>query len=205
MTATVPTQRRTRPPTGLPSWPILLMAGVPKAGKTFASAEATASDLIGNTYWISVGENDPDEYGLIPGARFEIVEHTGTWRDILAAIEWVNAQPQVGDQPNLLVIDSVSRIWELLSAMAQQEANARRDRKMQGRQSQGADEAQIHSDLWNKAADRHGDLFELLRAHHGPVILTALMDEITVFENDKPTKEKKIGRASCRERVSSPV
>ena len=185
-------ERRTRKPTGLPSWPILLLAGIPKSGKSYASAEATASDLIGNTYWISVGESDPDEYGLIPGARFEIVDHDGTYRDILAAINWASHQPTVDGKPNLIVVDSVTRVWELISAMAQREANARRDRKSNGRQAQVDDEAQIHSDLWNKAADRWGQMVELLREHNkrGPVIVTALLDEITVFENDKPTKEK---------------
>ena len=68
---------KTRKPTGLPAWPILLIAGVEKAGKTYAAAAASSSDLIGRTLWVSIGEDDPDEYGAIPGARFEIIRDLG--------------------------------------------------------------------------------------------------------------------------------
>lgn len=68
----------TRKPTGLPSWPILLIAGVPKAGKSYACAAASASPLVGRTLWVPVGEDDPDELGGIPGADFDIVQHDGT-------------------------------------------------------------------------------------------------------------------------------
>ncbi len=182
-------QRTTRRLTGLPSWPILLIAGVPKAGKTWSAAEASASDLIGAAYWITVGENDPDEYAPITGTNFDVVSHDGSFEDIIGAIRWASAQPQVDGKPTLIVIDSISRVWEILSARAQDEANARRDRKL-GKASASDEEAVINSDLWNRAADRHGDLFDAIRDHRGPVILTALMDEVTVFENDKPTKNK---------------
>lgn len=70
---------KTRQPTGKPSWPILLLAGREKAGKSWAAVAASASDLIGRTLYIGIGEDDPDEYALIPGASFEIVEHDGTY------------------------------------------------------------------------------------------------------------------------------
>ena len=78
-----------RKPTGLPAWPVLLLAGVEKSGKTYAAAQASASDMIGHTYWIGFGEQDPDEYGQI--GQFDIVEHDGTYRDLLRAIDDVKA------------------------------------------------------------------------------------------------------------------
>lgn len=69
---------QTRKPTGKPSWPLLLAAGGEGTGKSYLAAEASASDLIGKTYWLGYGEQDPDDYGNIPGADFDIVEHDGT-------------------------------------------------------------------------------------------------------------------------------
>ena len=56
------TELRTRRPSGKPSWPIVLIAGAEKAGKSWACAAASGSDLIGRTLWIGLGEDDPDEY-----------------------------------------------------------------------------------------------------------------------------------------------
>lgn len=190
-----PTTFTTRRPTGRPSWPILLLAGAEKAGKSWACAEASGSDLIGRTLWIGVGEDDPDEYGNVPGARFEIVEHDGTYRQILAAIEWAAAQDPLDGRPNLLVVDSMTRLWDLLSDMAQDQANARARRKQQtpnSRQAAATDdvEADIHMDLWNVAKGRWANVIDALRAHQGPALLTARLEEVTVMDRGKPTQER---------------
>jgi hypothetical protein len=179
--------RTTRRPTGLPSWPILLLAGAEKAGKSYSAAQATSSDLIGRTLWVGIGEDDPDEYGNIPGADFEIVEHDGTFRDILAAVEWAAAQPTTGEKPTLLVVDSMTRLWNLITDMAQDAANRRAAAK--GRKPADG-EADIHMDLWNTAADRWHGVMDAIRAHQGPAIVTARLDEVTVMSGGKPTTEK---------------
>lgn len=58
---------KTRKPTGQVSWPFLLLAGAEKSGKSYAAAAFSASDLIGRTFWIEVGESDADMYGMSPG------------------------------------------------------------------------------------------------------------------------------------------
>lgn len=181
------TEYKTREPSSKPSWPILLIAGAEKAGKTYACAEASGSDLIGRTFWVTVGEDQPDEYGAIPGARFEIVEHDGTYRSILGALHWAASQPRVEGKPNLIVLDSGGRCWTLLSDQAQQTANeraARRKRKV------GDDGADITMDLWNTAKQRWGHLLDALRDHDGPSIITARLEEVSVVENGQPTKDK---------------
>jgi hypothetical protein len=114
----------TRQPTGKPPWPILLLAGAEKAGKSYSAAEASASNLIGRTLWVGVGEDDPDEYGALPGARFEIVEHDGTYRGILAALTAALRSRPTG-KPNLIVLDSATRLWDLLCDEQQVVANRR--------------------------------------------------------------------------------
>ncbi len=189
-------ERRTRRPTGKPSWPFLLVAGREGAGKSWACAQASASDLIGRTLWVGVGEDDPDEYALIPGADFEIVEHAGTYRDLLAAIEWATQQTSTDGRPVLVVVDSATRIWDLLCDMAQDSANDRARRKQsqtngsRGQSPTGDTEADIHMDLWNIAKGRWANIIDALRAHSGPVAMTARMDEVTVMAGGKPTTQK---------------
>ena len=180
-----------RKPTGLPAWPVLLLAGVEKSGKTYAAAQASASDMIGHTYWIGFGEQDPDEYGQI--GRFDIVEHDGTYRDLLRAIDDVKAAVS-GDKPTLLVVDSLTPVWELLKNETQEaawrRAKAKADRANQ-RFDKAADEVKPPMDLWNLAAQRWGHIMAALQAHPGPVIVTARLDEVSVIgPRDQPTGEK---------------
>lgn len=174
---------QTRKPTGKPPWPITLLAGAEKAGKSYACAEASGSELIGRTFWIGVGEDDPDEYGAIDGARFEIVQHDGTYRSILAGLQAASAEPTNG-VPNLIVLDSATRLWELLSEEAQHIANSRKNKAKDA-------ETPISMDLWNRATDRWHSVMNVLRRHNGPSVVTARLDVVTVLDdNGKPTKEK---------------
>ena len=179
---------QTRKPTGLPSWPILLVAGTEKAGKTYAAAAASASEMVGRTLWVTIGEDDPDEYGAIPGARFEIVQHDGTYRGILRALdECVAELAKDSSRPGLIVLDSATRLWNLLSDEAQSTANARASRR--GKASDG--DATISMDLWNTAKQRWDHVMDCLREHQGPSIVTARLD-LTAVVNEKgdPTKDK---------------
>jgi hypothetical protein len=177
----------TRRPTGKPSWPIICMAGREGTGKSWTAAEASASPLVSRTLWVNVGEDAPDEYSLIPGADFEIVKHDGTYRDILRACTEIAALPVPKDGPILFVFDSGSRLWQLLSDMAQAEANARAKKK----NSSYSGDAQITVDLWNVAAQRWNHIFDTLRAHRGPAIITARLEQVAIMDDSgKPTTNK---------------
>jgi hypothetical protein len=182
-----------REPTGKPTWPILLIAGGEKAGKSYASAKASASDLIGQTYWIGVGEDDPDEYGAIPGARFRIAKHSGTHHSIVEALRDASKQPRIDGKPNLLVVDSGTRVWEMLSDEAQERANMRAKKAAEKykRDFDPEAEATIGPDLWNRATGRWQDVMEILREHDGPSIITARLDIVTIMDaKGQPTKDK---------------
>lgn len=183
---------KTRQPTGLPSWPILLLAGAEKTGKSYACALASGSELIDRTFWVGVGEDAPDEYGAVPGARFEIVEHDGTYRQILTALtEATQVQPAEGKQ-NLVVLDSAGRLWDLLSDMGQEEANQRaRSKAARYNRPAPQEEARIDMDLWNVAKSRWQHVLDCLRAHRGPSIVTARLEISTVMDAEgRPTKDK---------------
>lgn len=182
----------TRKGTGIAPWPITLLAGGEKSGKSWACAVASASPMVGQTFWIGIGEDDPDEYTLIPGADFDIVIHDGSYRQILAAILAANTQPDVDGLPTLLVGDSMTKMWDLLVADVQELANARARKKAEKYHNPiPAEDVQITMDLWNVAKDRWGHIMDALRAHKGPVILTARLETVTVMDSaGKPTTEK---------------
>lgn len=182
----------TRKPTGRPSWPILLIAGAEKTGKSYSCAEASASDLIDRTLWVGIGEDAPDELGALAGARFEIVEHDGTYRGILNALQLCAAEPAVDGKPNLLVLDSATRLWDLLCDEQQIVANARAKRKAEKYNRPVPDEdATITMDQWNTAKQRWAHIIDTLRAHQGPSIVTARMESVTVLDgNGQPTTDR---------------
>lgn len=184
----------TRRPTGLPAWPIILLAGGEGSGKSYAAAEASGSDLIGRTLWWSYAENDPDEYLNVPGADFEIVQHDGSYRGILDSLRDPDGfKPNDDGKPTLKIFDSYGRFWDMLSDQAQGYANERARRKAEkfGRAWDGTEDSDITSDLWNRAKGRWGDVLDALRAHPGPVILTARLEEVAVFDAaGQPTREK---------------
>lgn len=176
---------RTRKPTGQVSWPIIVLAGVEGGGKTWAAAEATGAELIDRAFFLEVGERMGDEYGTVPGADYEIIEHDGTWGQVLGAAQWAARQTPADGRANMLIIDSITEVWALLSDVAQNMANDRARRKNRG----GGGDAQITMDLWNAAKDALGDLLDACRAFPGPVILTARLDNVAVVEGGKPTGE----------------
>lgn len=162
----------------------MLLSSAPHAGATWACAEATASDLVGRSFWVSVGTDDPDEYATVPGADFQIVPTAGTHTDILAAVRWVGEQdpdPEHPDRPNLLILDSSSPLWDLLTAMAHQEAVQRVTAR--GRTWLDTD-IEIGRDLWQQARDRWDDVIDALRAHPGPVIVTARLEEVPLVDDE---------------------
>lgn len=181
----------TRKPTGKPPWPITLIAGIEKAGKSFAAAQASASPLIGRTLWFTQGEDDPDEYGAIEGADFDIVQHDGTFRGLLDSLRAAIKEPQDPAHPTLLVLDSGSRLWALLSDEAQQKANHRwAKRRANAGKDMPEDGAVIGTDLWNNATARWNAVLNVLREHQGPSIITARLEWVSVIVKGEPTGDK---------------
>lgn len=185
----MPAEFRTRKPTGKPPYPTILLSGAEKCGKSYAAAAFSGSELVGRTFWISLGETDVDQYGAVPGARYEIVEHDSTYADVARAVRQAAAQPRVDGRPNAIVIDSMTKLWELLSDEQQQIANSRQ------RQRNSNGEATITMDQWNAAKRRWQHVVDTCVHHDGPVILTARLENVTVVNaagNPTSTKEWKV-------------
>lgn len=177
------TALKTRPPTGRAPWPLILIEGGEKAGKSWSIAELSASPKVGQTYWIDLGEGSADEYGSVPGARYLVVEHDGTFGAILAAVEAVRAEAAkvpAGEPPVVLGIDSMTAEWDLLKGQADGKARARLARK--GKQVAADAEPQISMDLWNEANAKHRRLMTMLMTFPGIVVVTARGKEVAALD-----------------------
>ena len=190
----IPRQRTTRRPTGKPPLPLILLSGVQKSGKTWLAAEATTLPYFGRRFWFEIGEDgEADRYGALDGADYEIVEHDGSYRDIYQALQWAVAQPRVDGKPNMIIIDSGSVLWDLLSEEQQLIANRRAAEKAERsrRPFDTSRDATITPDQWNVANKRWRQVIKLLKSFDGLAIVTCRLDEVTVMDDaGNPTKDK---------------
>lgn len=177
---------RTRKPTGVQSAPVILLAGIAGAGKTWSAVEMSAMESIDRCFFIEIGEGVADVYGKIPGADFEIIEHDGSIGQVRAAIQWAATQPAAEGKHNALILDSLTEIWDLIKDDAQAAMVQRVQRK--GRKLNGA-EPKPDMDLWNRAADTSDGIMRQLMDFPGPVVATARLDEVTSMGDDgKPVR-----------------
>lgn len=185
---------KTRKPTGRVPWPLILVEGPEKAGKSWMCAELSASPKVGQTYWIDLGEGSADEYGAIPGARYEIVEHDGTFAAILTAVEEIKALAAkanaTGEPPVVVVIDSGTAEWELLKGQADHKARVRLAKR--GRRVQPDETPTISTDLWNDANAKHRKLMTHLMTFPGIAVVTARGKWVASIGDDgKPVEGRK--------------
>lgn len=174
---------RTRKPTGIPPWPLVLIEGPEKSGKSYASAQFTACDKLGQCYWIDLGEGSADEYAAIPGADYLVVDHDGTWQDILGQIQEIHDAAANSDKPVVLIIDSMTAEWELLKDWISKRARESKFAQKQLREDPNA-EVKPSMNLWNDAGDRHHKLMRLLMTFPGIVIMTARGKDVAALDAD---------------------
>lgn len=151
----------TRPLTGKERHPLILLSGGYKVGKSWAIAAASADPRVARVRVIEVGRDAGamDEYGAIPGAKVELIDHDGTWAGVSGQIQAACAAPRPEHQGyNILAIDGATSMWALLSRTAQ---NGGRD---------------IGPGGWAALNQTWDDMLDVLRTHDGPVVLTARVD-----------------------------
>jgi len=186
---------QTRRPTGAIPWPVILLEGAEKAGKTVSLVTLSASPKVGRTAILFLGEPISDEYGAWPGARYEIIEHDGTWPSIIGQVEEARAEARrafdAGEPPFVLGIDSATAEWELLKDWGS--AKARSAPSNQRRlAADPAAEIKVHPNIWNDVGARHARLMTLLLTFPGIVVLTARGKEVAHIGPDgNPVEGKK--------------
>lgn len=186
---------KTHRPSGAASTPLILLEGEEKAGKTYACAEFSGCDRIGQTYWLELGpEGCAEEYGAVPGADYEVLEHEGAWWSILQVAEGVHAEAgraaAAGEKPVMLVVDTMSAEWDLHKDWAY--GRARNSTANQDKLAENPDaEIDISTNYWNDANSRHRRLMRLLLTFPGIAIVTARGKETVAMKNGKPVSGKK--------------
>lgn len=186
---------QTRKPTGAVPWPLVLIEGEEKAGKTWACAEFTASDKVGRCFWIDLGEGGADEYGAIPGANYEIVEHDGSFTVLLANVKEIHAIAgkalKAGEKPVVLIIDTMTDEWDMLKDWATDRAKSSRTNRAKLERDPNA-EIKVSGNYWNDANDRHRQLMRLLKTFPGIVLMTSHGKTVAVIGPDgQPVEGKK--------------
>ncbi|REE61461.1 AAA domain-containing protein [Streptomyces sp. 3212.3] len=185
---------KTRRPTGIVPWPLILLEGEEGAGKTYSAAEFSGSDRIGQMYWIDLAEGSADEYAAIPGADYLIIDHDGTYRDILEQIRAVYMEARraaaAGEPPVVLSIDSGTALWRMLKTWTNE--RARRGKTNAERLDRDPDAAiDVGMNLWNDATERWQDVIHLLQTFPGIAIITARGKQITAIDdNGKPVTDR---------------
>lgn len=185
------TALNTRPPTGQVVAPLVLLEGGEKSGKSWAAAMLSTSEKVGRVLWLDLGEGAGDEYAAIPGTRYEVLVHDGSYRSIYeqvcAAREEAARAAQAGELPVVLVIDSMTGLWELLKEWVDGCARRRPKNKAALEKDPNA-EVDITTDLWNDATGRWRAVMTKLMTFPGPVIVTARGKEVVEIVDGKPTK-----------------
>ncbi len=204
------TALKTRKPTCKPSWPLILLAGEAKTGKTYRSAEFTGDKRVGRSFWLDLGEGTADEYGAVPDASYEIVDHDGTWVDIIAQVGAVKDEAAkdlaAGKSPVVLVIDSMTAEWAMLTEWTNERAKRSKSNRALLDANPDA-EIDVTSNYWNDANSRHNRLMNILKTFPGIVILTALETEKTQFgPGGKPmANAPKVAKPDGQKRLSADV
>jgi hypothetical protein len=187
-------QIKSRKPTGEVPLPLILLSGDEKAGKSLVPVVLSRSKRIGAMYWIDLGEGTADEYAILPGADYEVIEHDGTYRDILEQVTaiWHEAAraARAGEPPVAIVVDSASAEWTMLVNWTNDRARRSRTGQKKLRDDPDA-EIDPTSNLWNDATKRHYRLMNLLMTFPGLAIVTARGKDVMVMgPGGQPTTDK---------------
>ncbi len=189
------TALRTRKPTGLVPYPVVLLEGAEKAGKSYACALLSASKRVGQTYWLDLNEGAADEYAAIPGANYLVLDHDGSYASVLEQViavkEAAAAAKKAGEPPTVLVVDSMSALWDMLKDWASERAKGSKANRSKLAADPSA-EVSITMNLWNDAFARYSKVNNVLLTFPGIVVLTARGKEVAQMSDDgRPVEGKK--------------
>ena len=131
----------TREPTGKAAWPLLVVEGPEKKGKSYEALALGADSRIGRCFVFDLGDGTSDEYAEL--GDYEIVVTDGTYHGFLTALSEVCDMPAEDGKVNAVVIDSGTDLWDLLKGFApcpQRESRPQETRRRPGRRSGRVDE-----------------------------------------------------------------
>lgn len=186
----VPVPRK--PATGT-RWPFILVEGGEYSGKsTHAFKLAGIEGMWSRVLVIAIGE-DVDEFGEI-APDVEILPNDGTWHQIIGCVDYAAeaaaAANAANDLPVLVIIDSMTKVWKLLSEWAENRARSAPSNREKLEQDPN-NEPDVGPTFWNAANKRHERLVTKLITMPAVVVGTARGKWVTEMgPTGQPTKNK---------------
>jgi hypothetical protein len=193
---------RTRKPTGRVAWPLILVEGEEKAGKTYVSLALSASDRIGRTFVFDLGDGTADEYAAL--GDFEVVDLSGSYSDLIEQIEAAIAVPAEDGRPNLYVVDSLTQEWDALKAWTDERARNSKAGKAKLKDDPDA-EIDPSMNLWNDSKGRYHRILNLLRRAPGIAVVTAQGSEVAKVENGAPVAGQTVWSVNAEKTTAASV
>ena len=173
----------TRPPSGATSWPLIVVEGPEKSGKTATSLMLSRDERIGRMFAFALGDGACDEYADI--GPYEVVETDGTFSGLERDLAEAVAVPAPDGQVNAVLLDSGTDLWGNLKGWADQRARQSRAGRAKLKEDPDA-EIDTAMNLWNDAKERWARIIQILRK--GPVVavITAQGKEVVKVRNGAP-------------------
>ncbi|MFJ4791725.1 DEAD/DEAH box helicase family protein [Kitasatospora purpeofusca] len=201
----MPPKLNSRQPTGVVPWPFVLAEGEEGAGKSYEAIAFSASEHIGKMYVMDLAEGSADEYAGIPGARFEVIIHDGSYQSIAEQVEavWWEARRAAAnrEKPVVFVMDSGSALWRMLSNWTYERAK-RSDRNRAKLAANPDAIIDIGRHHWNDSVERWNRIIYMLQTMPGIAIMLARGKEISATDgNGQPLVVR--GKAVKEWRVST--
>lgn len=177
------TALRTRKPTGQVAYPLILLEGAEKVGKSYAAYKLSASPKVGRTFVLDLGEGTADEYAAL--GPYEVIVHNGTFSDLFGQLKAAAAEPAVEGRPNVIVLDDATALWDLLKDWITARARTSKAGVRKLKEDPDA-EVDVAMNLWNDAKDRWYDVLNLLRSWPGIGVMIARGKEVAKVQGGQP-------------------
>lgn len=161
---------KTRRPDPTPPPPVVLLTGDRGSGKTHEMAALASDPRVDRAFLVEWGEADADRYG--PGVPWEIVDHDGSWADIVGQIRAAGLAAARTGGTCVLMVDGMASAWSQTLAWAHDRARY----SVRGAAILASDPdapVEVGFGGWQDAADRYGEAMEAITDFPGPVVLTA--------------------------------
>lgn len=183
------TQPRTRKPTGTVAFPLLLVEGMEKAGKSYAAYQLSASEKVGRTFVLDLTDGTADEYATL--GPYEILEHNGTHTSMVEQVRAACAVESDPDKPNVVIVDSGTEWWNMLVSWADSRARNSTANKRKLAADPDA-EVSIPMNIWNDAGGRWAEMAQALKRFPGIGVITAQGKEVSTLDaNGSPIAGQK--------------
>jgi hypothetical protein len=185
-----PYKLRTRKAVAGMDWPYVLLAGGEFSGKSYELAKLAGSGRFCRAWRIAIGEN-PEEYHEI--ADWDIVEHDGSVYEITSALQQIDAavrvQPMIDGKPHLVVFDSGSQFWTMLSKIAEARS-FKSDEAREALLRNPNATVRVEQQYWNAVNSMWQTVENLLRRMPAVCVMTARAKEVVQVINGRPDNDR---------------